>query len=435
MKFIYTLFVLLFCLNVQAQTSYFPPISGSTWDTTSMASLGWCDSEWPTLRNILDQNDTKAFIVLKDGKIVIEEYFDQFTEDSLWYWASAGKTMTSFLVGLAQQDGNLSINDLTSQHLGSGWSSAPLAKENLITIKNQLSMTTGLDDGNGNVDCTDDTCLQYLADAGTRWAYHNAPYTLLTDVIEAATGTDINVYVFQKLYAATGITGSYVVSGGYNHVFFSKPRAMARFGLMIQNKGNWNGTPVLTDTTYYNEMVNTSQNLNLSYGYLWWLNGKSSFMFPQSQFVFPGSLSPHGPSDMFSALGKNGQILNVVPSQNLVMVRMGNDPGTGNALVSSTFNDTIWKYFNPIMCNSTALNESTTDLVTIYPNPAKEIIHITGLSGESVKYTLTSINGQTVKQGVTSNSISIDSLLPGSYVLTLQMDHQTIINKRFIITL
>ena len=83
----------------KAQTLYFPPVSTTaTWDTISPASLGWCTNEIDALYDYLQQQDTKGFIVLKDGKIVLEKYFGTFTKDSLWYWASAGKTITSFLV-------------------------------------------------------------------------------------------------------------------------------------------------------------------------------------------------------------------------------------------------------------------------------------------------------------------------------------------------
>jgi len=155
-------------------------------------------------------------------------------------------------------------------------------------------------------------------------------------------------------------------------VFFSKPRSMARFGLLMLNKGKWNNTPVLTDTAYFNQMVNTSQQLNKSYGYLWWLNGKGSFMAPGLQFVFPFDLNASAPDDMIAALGKNGQIINIVPSQNLVYIRMGNAPGVGEVPV--TFNDTIWQKLNTVMCNVTNVdNQIEADSpVLVYPNPAQQ---------------------------------------------------------------
>ncbi|MCB0795040.1 MAG: beta-lactamase family protein, partial [Flavobacteriales bacterium] len=177
------LFVAAPASDTSAQVTYFPPAFG-TWDTLSPASLGWCTDSIPQLYDFLDQSNSKAFLVLKDGRIVLEKYFDTFTQDSLWYWASAGKSLTAFLVGKAREDGFLDITDTTAQHLGNGWTSCPPDKEEKITVWHQLTMTSGLDDGNGNVDCTDPACLEYLADAGTRWAYHNAPYTLLDGVIE-----------------------------------------------------------------------------------------------------------------------------------------------------------------------------------------------------------------------------------------------------------
>ena len=114
--------------KASAQTTYFPPNTG-TWETTSPQSLGWCDANIDSLYNYLNQKNTKAFIILKDGKIVLEKYFGNFTQDSIWYWASAGKTLTAFTVGLAQQDGLLKLSDASSKYLGTGWSSLSSARE------------------------------------------------------------------------------------------------------------------------------------------------------------------------------------------------------------------------------------------------------------------------------------------------------------------
>ncbi|MCS6818607.1 MAG: beta-lactamase family protein, partial [Chitinophagales bacterium] len=162
-----------------AQNIYFPPISGNTWDTLSTQSLNYCQDKIDELYSYLDSNNTKAFILLKDGKIVLEKYFGSHTQNTPWQWASAGKTITALLVGIAQQEKLLSIHDPTSKYLGAGWTSCSPAQEASITIRHQLTMTSGLDDGVADPYCTLDTCLIYKADAGTRWAYHNAPYKLL----------------------------------------------------------------------------------------------------------------------------------------------------------------------------------------------------------------------------------------------------------------
>ena len=139
--------------------------------------------------------------------------------------------------------------------------------------------------------------------------------------------------------------GTYLKSG-YNNVFYSTPRSMARFGLLLLNKGVWDGTTIIPET-YFNLMSATSQNINPSYGYLTWLNGKNSYMIPKSQVVFPGSLSPNAPSDLFAAMGKNGQLINIVPSKNLVVIRMGDAPD--NSLVPFTLQDDLWVKLNAVI--------------------------------------------------------------------------------------
>ncbi|MCK9481965.1 MAG: serine hydrolase [Bacteroidia bacterium] len=408
MKKYLLLIIYVFSITAKAQTLYFPPTSGTDWDTISPASLGWCEDKIDTLYDYLEARNSKAFILLKDGKIVMEKYFGTFTMDSVWYWASAGKTLTAFTVGIAQQEGFLDINDPTSQYLGAGWTVCPPAKEDLITIKHQLSMTSGLDDGVPDNHCFADTCLQYIADAGTRWAYHNAPYTLLDSVIYYATGQSLNSYVMQNIGVPIGMTGMFVYSNN-NNVFYSKPRSMARFGLLILNHGNWNGNQILTDTEYFNQMVNTSQNINQSYGYLWWLNGKSSYRLPNLQLQFNGYLNPNAPADMYAALGKNGQFINVVPSMNLTFIRMGNAP-TSSA-VPFTMNDTIWQKLIEIMCNKTAVTQVSVErnaVLQVYPNPAQHTFTIE-LPNKSFSLEVFDITGRKIyAQDNISNRTEID---------------------------
>ena len=325
----------------QPSTIYFPPNSGTEWQSATPSSLNWNTSALPDLDTYLQSKGTKAFIVLKNGKIVLENYYGTFKADSIWYWASAGKTMTAFLVGIAQKEGLLSINDKTSKYLGNGWTSLPLAKEDLITVKHQLTMTTGLDDAvQPDNDCTTPACLQYKADPGTRWAYHNAPYTLLDKVVEAATGTTYNNYFQQKVRDRIGMNGLWIKTG-FNNVFYSNPRSMARFGLLLLNKGKWDQTQILNDSVYFTAQINSSQSINPSYGMLTWLNGKSSYMLPGLQLSLPGKLIPNAPDDCYAALGKNDQKIYVVPSQGLVVIRMG-DAANESKNALSSFDNEVW---------------------------------------------------------------------------------------------
>ena len=118
--------------SIYSQGLYFPPLTGNVWETTSPAALGWCEDKLPELYDYLESANSKGFIVLKDGKIVIEKYFGSFTKDSLWYWASAGKSLTSFLVGIAQQEGKLSIEDPSSKYLGPGWTDCTALEKSRI---------------------------------------------------------------------------------------------------------------------------------------------------------------------------------------------------------------------------------------------------------------------------------------------------------------
>lgn len=381
MKSLLLAFLLFFFFGkTSAQSLYFPPLTGNAWETLSPDSLGYCEEKIQDLYDLLETNNTKAFLLLKDGRIVLEKYFGTFTQDSVWYWASAGKSMTACLVGIAQQENLLDINDPTSDYLGTGWTYCPPNKEELITIRHQLTMTSGLDDGVTDPYCTLSGCLLYKTDAGIRWAYHNAPYTLLDKVIETASGQNFNLFFNQRMTQKTGITGVWLPSG-YNNVLFSKARSMARFGILVQNGGTWGTTPVLTDPAYFEQMVTSSQGINQSYGYLWWLNGQPTFQLPGLQLNFPGPLFDSAPLDMISALGKNGQYLNVSPSTGLVMVRMGNAPGTG-VEVPVTFNNDIWVKINELACEPSSAFEPVGDVgkLNFYPNPTSGKVQLKGLN-------------------------------------------------------
>ena len=371
-----TIILLVFSSSVFSQTLYFPPLPGSNWDTLSNQELGWCNDSLQSLIDYVGDNNSKAFIILKDGKIALEKYYGTFTKDSLWFWASAGKSLTSFLVGLAQEEGLLSIDDLSSNYLGAGWTSCTPEQESLIRIRNQLSMTSGLNDDFVNPDCTSDICLEYLADAGSRWAYHNAPYTLLDGVISGASGITLNQFYNTRVRNRIGMGTSAFMSNGDNNVMFSTARAMARFGLMILNRGVWNQDTLMHDMGYFDAMINSSQSLNPSYGYLWWLNGKSSFLLPGSQISFPGWLLPEAPADLVSGVGKFCQYVNVVPSMNLVLVRMGMDPNGIGSLVPTVLNNEIWRRLNNIECSITQVTPIENLLPKIYPNPVSDILQI-----------------------------------------------------------
>lgn len=324
-------------------SKYFPPNTGNIWETKSFESLGWNQNALPDLLNYLQTKNTKGFIVLVDGKIVVEEYFANHTSTSNWYWASAGKTLTSTMTGIAVQEGFINLDEKVSTYIGSGWTSMPLIKENLIKNSHLLTMTSGIDDTEDN-ECVNPSCLVYKADAGTRWGYHNV-YVKLQDVISAATNKSFENYFSEKLKSKIGMDGSWVTLNN-NRIYTSTTRSMARFGLLILNKGKWENEEII-NADFVQNATQTSQNINKSYGYLWWLNGKSSFHLPQSQFEFQGSLITAGANDMFMALGKNDQKIYIIPSKNMVVIRMGNAADEVNAALSD-FDQMLWIKINAL---------------------------------------------------------------------------------------
>lgn len=400
------------------QTLYFPPKLGA-WETVDPAGLQWNTAYFDTLTAYLTEANTKSFLILKDGRIAWEQYFGTFTQDSLWFWASAGKTLTATMVGIAQDEGYLQIDQKTSDFLGTGFTSLPSEKEALITIRHQLTMTTGLEDDVPDTDCTLPECLKYKADAGTRWAYYNAAYLLLHPVLEAATGKNINTLIYQWINQKIGMTGFW-----YDHVYYSKARDAARFGLMMLAGGQWDGEAVVADTAYFNRMVNTSQSLNKSYGYLWWLNGKESFMIPQSQLVLPGSMIATAPDDLIAGLGKYDQRVYVVPSENLVVVRFGQDAGA--FIVGPTSFDTrVWGILQKLIHGPGGIEQAHhAAILQAVPNPTHGMFSISGIScpHEPLSVEVRTLDGSLIKtQMLAAQDLDIDlgGLAAGGYMLRL----------------
>ena len=322
---------------------YFPPKYNSNWEKVAISTLNWNENALPALLQFLEEKNTKSFIILHKGKIVIEEYFNNHTASSFWYWASAGKTLTSTLSGIAQDEGIISINNSVSEYLEEGWTNLTKEKESLITCKHLLSMNSGLDDRFGNA--VNAKNLNYKTDAGVRWAYHNV-YVKMQDVIATASQQRFVKYFNTRLKHRIGMTGLWRRSKHFN-VYWSNSRSMARFGLLIAAKGKWESEQIVSEK-FINQATNSSQNLNEAYGYLWWLNGKTSYMLPNTQVTFTGKLIPNAPNDLFCALGKNDQKIYIIPSKDLVIIRMGKSAEKTN-FASSNFDNNLWKRINDLI--------------------------------------------------------------------------------------
>ncbi|MEM7297340.1 MAG: serine hydrolase, partial [Bacteroidota bacterium] len=255
-----------------------------------------------------------------------------------------GKTLVTSIVGIAQQNELLSIHDEASDYLGEEWTNMDLEKEELIKVSHLLSMTSGIDDTRQVVIKQN---LTYVADAGTRWAYGNVFQTLI-DIVSESSEQEFANYFNQQLANKIGMNGFWNF-GLIFSIYHSTTRDMARFGLLALNEGEWNEEKIINED-YFIEGISSSQDMNPSYGYMWWLNGKSQFMVPGSQDIFPGSLVPNAPADMYAAMGANDQRIYVVPSQNMVVIRMGEaaNPNEPNFAVSG-FDNLLWEKINEVV--------------------------------------------------------------------------------------
>lgn len=317
-----------------AEQLYFPP-AGGTWATVDPASAGWDAGRLEAAAQLALQRASRTFIVLHNGRIMLERYAGA-DASSTRDIASAQKSITSLLVGIAVARKIIDPAATVTAVLGAGWSKADAASEAKITVAQLLSMTSGLD-----------LSLGYAAPAGSAWLYNNDAYYRVKMVLEKKTGKDIATLSATWLFAPIGATQStWGVRPGADSTglpitgLAMSARDMARVGLLVQAGGAWSGAPVVP-AAYLDVALDSSQALNPSYGLLFWLNGKSFALSPGGVRV-EGPLVPSAPKDLVAALGANDQKIYVVPSEGLVVVRQGGRATDVDVQALSGFDEELW---------------------------------------------------------------------------------------------
>ncbi len=102
------------------EAMYFPSKTDSVWEKKSISSLNWNVNALDSVRNFLIEKHSKSLMILVNGRIVVEEYYNGHDRNSSWQWNSAGKTLVSASTGIAQEEGYLNINNKVSDYLGEG---------------------------------------------------------------------------------------------------------------------------------------------------------------------------------------------------------------------------------------------------------------------------------------------------------------------------
>jgi CubicO group peptidase (beta-lactamase class C family) len=321
-------------------SAYFPPVTGDAWETTAPAALGWNTAALDAALDWAGTQNSSAVVILVRGRLVAERYWNGWTTTTAGPWFSAGKTVTAALVGQLAAEGRLRLDQPVRELLGDGWSRAP-ATEAQITVRHLLAMASGLDDS-----------LRAVTPPGSRFYYNNPAYYQLFGVIEAAAAQPLTTVARSRLFDPVGMRTTVAVAntsvGEPGFIFAGSARDFARFGLLMLNHGRWDGTRVHADSAFLATARRPSGTDNLSYGFLWWLNGGASHRVP-GPYLLPtlaGPLFPSAPTDLVAALGADDKKLYLVPSLDLVVVRLGPRApisDAGDAAAISGFDDPFWQ--------------------------------------------------------------------------------------------
>jgi CubicO group peptidase (beta-lactamase class C family) len=326
----------LICLTsngLAAAEFHFP---GEQWESASAGEAGWDEQKLEEAIDFAMSRKSSSVVVVHAGRIIAERH-SEMPKASARYSAmklgmtseghaiedvaSVQKSIVCLLVGVAIDQGLVTLDDSVQKHLSVGWSKADKELEPAITLRHLVTMTSGLN-----------TKLEFVAAPGTRWAYNTNAYAKSLTCLEAVTGKSANELTSDWLLQQINMKDSkwaerlWLADSGADanrYGFATSARDLARFGVLALAGGNWQDQS-LVSREYLRSALSPSQKLNLSYGYLWWLNGQASGV--RGGRKASGPLIASAPSDLVAALGALGRKCYVVASLDLVVVRLGDDP-------------------------------------------------------------------------------------------------------------
>lgn len=266
---------------------------------------------------------TRTIIVLKDGKIIGEKYTEGFDKNSMQLGWSMTKSIFSALIGIAiKQD---YISSVDEKNLFKEWQGDD--RKN-ITLKQLLQMNAGLEWTEDYGDISEATRMLYESDdmvsftksceqeakPGEHWEYSSGCSNLLSGLLRQRMTDDTYFHfpakeLFNKIGATsfrieTDATGNYVASS----YAWATARDWAKFGQLYLSKGIVDGESLFPQgwIEFSTEEANDSEG---QYGAQFWLPTKAEY--------------PNAPKDMFFADGFQGQRIFIIPSHEVVIVRLG----------------------------------------------------------------------------------------------------------------
>ena len=281
-------------------------------------------------RQMLLKTESEAFLVIKNDSIRYEEYWDKHTENTVSNSFSVAKSIVGILIGVAQDEKLLNIKDPVSKYLPdfSDGLNAELTIRDLLTMSSGLnwdesytslfSKTTEAYYGNDLEKIIQD--LEVVEAPGKKFSYMSCNSLLLAKILEKATGQTLSDYASKKLWEPIGAMHPAFWSldkrGGVEKsycCFYSTARDFARIGKLMLDSGTWNGKRIVSKEYVFeslspNGIPDDSGKPVDYYGYQWWLLN-------------------HRNHQIFYARGILGQYVLVIPDQQLIMVRLGNQRG------------------------------------------------------------------------------------------------------------
>jgi CubicO group peptidase (beta-lactamase class C family) len=235
-----------------------------------------------------------ALLVVRHGKLVVEEYFGGFARDSLQHLQSTTKSFTSALIGIAIDRGEIGgVDDPMFDYLPE-YASLRTPDKDRITIKDCLMMAAGLEWNEitaPTLDPYNDNMMAnrggdyvayvlakpVVAPPGTEWYYNSGCPMTLGAILRTATGVPADTYAEQHLFGPLGISTwvwEYVNRGknvGTHGSLYLRARDMAKFGQLFLQRGAWNGEQ-LVSAQWVDESTRPRLTVagDVRYGYLWW---------------------------------------------------------------------------------------------------------------------------------------------------------------------
>jgi CubicO group peptidase (beta-lactamase class C family) len=324
------------------QGAYVPP--PGSWARVRPAAAGWDRAKLQEAFDYAGEHMSFSMTMVLGGRLLAEHSWRLglgFARDI----ASAQKSVVSLLVGTLHAEGRLDLDDPVTTYLGPGWSKATRVQEAPITVRHLLTMTSGLSNG-----------LTFEAVPGSRWVYNTNAYQQLVPLVEQVAGASIGDVTRARIFDPIGVSAASQwrdrridgplgidPNGRRIQGLVMTSSDMARVGLLVQRRGVWGSTRVLAGPAYLQAALESSQELNPAYGYLWWLNGKSAYVLPGPPTRHRGELVPTAPEDLVAALGAGDQKIYVSRSLDLVVTRTGATAGPQSRGALSDFDAELWR--------------------------------------------------------------------------------------------